>query len=99
MCCSKKQKRHCCAVKEDDFEDPAQEPEIVQKRESWERITIEQGKVSLKDRLIFWSIAASGIAVGTVLFLFFLTLFLYVFLPLALILLLWNLIKNKKTGW
>ena len=79
-----------------EFQKPAKEPEVVRKTESYERITIEQGKISLKDRLVFWAIAAGGIAVGTVLFLFFLTLFIYIFLPLALILILWNLLKNKR---
>ena len=79
-----------------DFTEPAKEPEGVRKTESWERIAIHQGGISLKDRLIFWAIAAGGIAIGTLLFLFFLTLFIYVFLPLALILILWNMIKNKR---
>ncbi len=81
---------------DEDFEGPAKEPdEVMRKTESWERITIQRGKMTFKDRLIFWLITAAGTAVGTVLFLFSLTLFIYVFLPLALILLLWNLFKKK----
>lgn len=79
-----------------DFEKPAKEPEVIRKTKSWERIHIEQGKISFKHRLIFWSIAAGGIALGTLLFLFFLTLFIYLFLPLAIILILWNLLKSKN---
>ena len=37
--------------------------------------------------LIFWSAIVGGVAIGVILFLFFLTLFIYIFLPLALILL------------
>ena len=81
-----------------EFQKPDKEPEVVRKTESYERITIEHGKISLKDRLVFWAIAAGGIAVGTLLFLFFLTLFIYIFLPVVLILILWNLIKKKLRG-
>ena len=86
-------------MRNENFEEPAKEPEVLRKTESWERITIEQGKISFQDRLAFWAIAAGGVAVGTILFLFFLTLFIYIFLPLALLLILWNLIKNKKLWW
>ncbi len=40
-------------------------------------------------KLIFWATLIGGIAIGTVLFLFFLTLFIYFFIPLFLIVSIW----------
>lgn len=48
---------------------------------------------SFKTKLIFWSVIIGGIAVGTVLFLFFLAVFFYVILPLLLIASLWTAFK------
>lgn len=40
-------------------------------------------------KLIFWSTLIGGVAIGTLLFLFFLTLFIYFFIPLFLIVSAW----------
>ncbi len=37
----------------------------------------------LKAKIFLWLVAVGGVAVGVCLFLFFITIFLYVFLPLA----------------
>ena len=47
-----------------------------------------------KVKLIFWSIVVGGIALGALFLFFFLTLFIYVVLPLALLIGLWYLIKS-----
>jgi hypothetical protein len=45
-------------------------------------------------KIFFWLTAIGGIAVGICLFLFFITLFIYVFLPLAAIFFIWFSIKK-----
>ena len=81
----------------EDSEKP-QEPEIIY-GEPHGRIPVRPDQIPFKDKLIFGALLAGGIIAGTVLFLFFLTLFIYVFLPLSLVLILWNLIKNKRLWW
>ena len=52
--------------------------------------------ISLKSKIIFWSMLAGSMAVGTFLFLFFLTLFIYLFLPLTAVLLIYQLFLRFK---
>jgi len=47
-------------------------------------------------KLIFWSTVAGGIAVGTILFLFFLTLFIYFFIPILIVTSIWALIHRLR---
>lgn len=51
-------------------------------------------RFSWKSRLILWGTVALGIAAGTVLFLFFLALFVYVFIPLLAIAFLWAAFRS-----
>jgi len=46
-----------------------------------------------KARLIFWSVLIGGIAVGTLLFLTFISLFIYFFVPIVFILSIWYLVR------
>lgn len=48
-------------------------------------------------KVAFWLFVLGGIAIGTCLFLFFLTLFVYVFLPMAVLLFVW--FTFKKWQW
>jgi hypothetical protein len=50
----------------------------------------------LKTKLIFWSLVAGGITVGTFLFLFFLTIFIYFFLPLFIILTILSIFRRLR---
>ena len=70
-------------------EDPEPQPERV---ESFRVYSSSGSDLNLpfKAKLIFWGTVAVGIAVGTFLFLFFLSLFIYAFLPLAALLLLYQ---------
>ena len=52
-----------------------------------------KGGPSWVTKLKFWSLVVGGIAFGTVLFLFFITVFVYLFVPLLLIALAWAGIK------
>ncbi|OGX05089.1 MAG: hypothetical protein A3G87_03455 [Omnitrophica bacterium RIFCSPLOWO2_12_FULL_50_11] len=47
-----------------------------------------------KAKLIIWSTIVGGIAVGTALFLFFLTLFIYFFVPIVVLAAIWALVRN-----
>lgn len=47
-----------------------------------------------KAHFLLWSTVVGGIAIGTALFLFFLTLFIYFFVPLVIIAGLWALFKH-----
>ena len=49
-------------------------------------------------KLILWATVIGGIAVGTVLFLFFLTVFAYLFVPLMILALIWAGIKYFFLG-
>jgi hypothetical protein len=46
-----------------------------------------------KAKLIFWAIVIGGIAVGTIIFLTFLSLFVYFFIPIVAIIAIWSLIR------
>ncbi len=46
-----------------------------------------------KVKLIFWSVVVGGIALGALFLFFFLTLFIYIVVPLALLIGLWYLVK------
>lgn len=48
----------------------------------------------LKAKVFFWLTVVGGIAVGVCLFLFFLTLFVYVFLPMIAVFLVWLGLKR-----
>ena len=48
----------------------------------------------LKAKIIFWSIVIGGIAVGTVIFLTFLSLFIYFFIPIMVMLGVWMLVRK-----
>ncbi|PIQ85084.1 MAG: hypothetical protein COV74_10835 [Candidatus Omnitrophica bacterium CG11_big_fil_rev_8_21_14_0_20_45_26] len=48
-------------------------------------------------KVFFWLVVIGGIAIGVCLFLFFMTLFLYVFLPLFAVFLIW--VGFKKWQW
>jgi ABC-type transport system involved in cytochrome bd biosynthesis fused ATPase/permease subunit len=50
----------------------------------------------LKAKIFLWLAIVGGIAAGVVLFLFFITLFIYVFLPAALVLSLWFAFQRWK---
>ena len=80
----------------EEFPEKPEELEVIYSRHG-EWIHLREGKLSLKDKLIIGGLAVGGIAVGTVLFLFFLTLFLYVFLPVTLLFIVWNLLKHRKS--
>lgn len=47
----------------------------------------------LKAKLIFWATLVGGIALGTMLFLFFLAFFVYVIAPLLAVFLIWGAFK------
>ncbi len=53
-----------------------------------------RGGIPLSTKIKFWSLIVLGAAVGTVLFLFFVTVFVYVFLPVAALLILYSLIRR-----
>ena len=78
------------------FPEKPEEPEVIYSR-SHEWIHVRQGGLTVKEKLMIGALAIGGVAIGTVFFLFFLTLFLYVFLPLTLIFMVWNLIKHRKS--
>ena len=65
---------------------------------SWEyrSVRMGQGKVPLKVKLLIAAFMIGGAAVGVFLFLFFLTLFLYVFIPAMILLALWNFFRGRK---
>jgi len=48
-------------------------------------------------KLFFWLTVVGGIAIGICFFLFFLTLFIYIFLPLLAVFLIW--MSFKKWQW
>lgn len=50
------------------------------------------------NRLIWWSAIVGGIAIGVILFLFFLAMFIYFFIPLALVGLVWFWIQRWRAG-
>lgn len=49
-----------------------------------------------KIKLKIWGFILGGIAVGTVFFLFFITLFVYLFVPAVILFALWNLFSRKR---
>lgn len=49
-------------------------------------------------KIFIWLALVGGVAVGVLLFLFFLTLFIYVFLPLAVIAMIWLGFKKWRFG-
>ena len=51
----------------------------------------------LKAKIFVWLTILSGISIGICLFLFFLTIFLYVFLPLIVLFLIWFSIKRWRS--
>jgi hypothetical protein len=53
-------------------------------------------QVPLKAKIIFWSTLAGGIALGTFLFLFFVSLFVYLFLPLTAVFLIYQLFLRLR---
>ena len=50
----------------------------------------------LKAKLKLWALVIGGIAAGTLLFLFFLTAFIYLFIPLLILFALWNLFTRNR---
>ena len=76
-----------------DFSQKTKEPEVILDS-AYQRIYVGEGKIPFKDRLVFWVIVGAGIAAGTLFFLFFLTFFIYVILPVTLFVIVWNLIKS-----
>lgn len=52
--------------------------------------------VPLRTRILFWTLVAGSIALGTFLFFFFMTVFLYFFVPLFLIFTLLSLISRVR---
>ena len=52
--------------------------------------------VPLKAKLMFWAVVIGGIAIGTFLFFFFITVFIYFFVPIFLILSVLALIRNWR---
>jgi hypothetical protein len=53
-----------------------------------------RGGFPLSTKLKFWGLIVLGAAIGTALFLFFLTVFIYIFLPVAAFLILFALIRR-----
>jgi len=53
----------------------------------------EKPASQLARQFAFWAMVVGGVAVGTVLFLFFITLFVYFFVPLFIIFLVWTGLK------
>jgi len=51
----------------------------------------------LKAKLILWSTVIGGIAIGTLLFLSFLALFVYLFVPIIVIASIWALVKYMSS--
>lgn len=81
--------------------DEFKEYEIVEKRTEtgegkvYEYGTFrEVGKSSFLSKLMFWGAVAASIAVGGLLFFFFLTVFLYFFLPVFLVLTVWTAVRS-----
>ena len=60
------------------------------------RITEEKPFEILKNKIVFWLLILSGIAIGTILFLFFLTFLIYFVIPVALIVFIWSAINRWK---
>jgi len=60
------------------------------------RASSRKGQTSLKSKVVFWTLVFGGIVIGTLLFLFFLTVLIYLVLPLALILIFWAAIKSMR---
>ena len=73
--------------------EPVEEPEPEEIPEIHFTTSSSSG-LSLKAKLVFWSMIIGGIAVGTFLFLFFLTLFTYVFLPVLAIYLAYHFLRR-----
>jgi hypothetical protein len=53
-----------------------------------------RGGFPLSTKLKFWGLIVLGIATGTALFLFFLTVFVYVFLPVAALVIMYTLVRR-----
>lgn len=53
-----------------------------------------RGGFPLSTKLKFWGLIVLGAAIGTALFLFFLTVFIYIFLPVAAILILFGIVRR-----
>ena len=51
-------------------------------------------KIPLKTKALFWLTVAGALAVGALLFLFFLTAFIYFFLPLTALFFIWQLVRS-----
>ena len=57
----------------------------------------KQPKSMFGPRMVMWATLIGGIAIGTILFLSFLTLFVYLFLPILVIMLLWSFFKMLRS--
>lgn len=55
-----------------------------------------QGGLNWKSKLKIAAFIVGGIAVGTIFFLFFLTLFIYLIVPVAVLLALWSIINRRR---
>lgn len=55
-----------------------------------------QGGLDWKSKLKIAAFVVGGIAVGTIFFLFFLTLFIYLIVPVAVLFALWSIITRRR---
>lgn len=58
-------------------------------------VRMGQGKLGLGTKLKIAAFVIAGIAVGTLLFLFFVSVFLYFFIPAVIVWALWSLFRQK----
>ena len=58
--------------------------------------SVRQGPLPLKLKFQIAALAIGGLAIGTVLFLFFITAFIYLFLPAMLIFMIWQAFSRRK---
>ena len=70
--------------------EPVEEPEPEKEPE----ISQSGSGLPVKAVVFFWFTIVSGIAIGTLLFLFFINIFIYFFLPIATMYLVWQLLKR-----
>ena len=77
-----------------DFPEKTENPEGPEIEIQDFRVYSGSSNVPLKTKIYFWLILAGGIAAGTVLFLFFITIFIYVFLPLAALFLIYQFLRR-----
>ena len=81
-------------MREKDFDETEEplEPEV----QDFRPYQSHQSLFPFKAKLIFWSTLVGGIAIGTFLFLFFISIFVQLFLPLVAVYLLYHLFRRLR---